>query len=314
MLPRASLRGALQIEVDGIERPLTLCAPPEELDPSPCVPASDVTLDSRLVSLDADGTIRFSDRLTARDAAALAESGRLIIPVVVSGQRLATLEWDLQFEIPSDLVLGANTRSGDGPNLHVRVERLGSGRLSYAVNRGEEEYRAIVERAQAGDFHVISRGDDGLRGSDGSSGRDGAPGSMGSSATCPSSDGGNGGRGEDGGAGEDGAAGSPGGRGGNIVVEVASRGEQADELLALLRGTMLSKGGSGGVGGSGGAGGHGGTGGSGGQGAVCFDSDGKTTTLSGGMQGLSGTDGRTGFPGSPGANGQRGRVIMRVVE
>jgi hypothetical protein len=315
VLPHVSLRGALQVELEGIDGPVTLCASPEELDPSPCVPPQDVTLDSRLVTLEPDGTLRFVEQLTSRETVALARAGRrVVVPIMVRGQRLASLDWSLQFETPKDLVLGSTKRDGDGPDLHVRVEWLDTGRLSYIVSGGEAQYRAIVERPQASTFHVTSRGDDGAAGSDGSRGHDGMTGSMGSSATCPSSDGSNGGRGEDGEAGDDGASGNPGGRGGSVVVDVAYRGEESDELIALLRTTMQSKGGLGGAGGSGGRGGSGGTGGSGGSGATCFDTDGRVFTLSGGSQGLSGTDGRSGFPGTSGANGRPGRVTVSVVE
>jgi hypothetical protein len=76
VLPTIALRGALQIELEGIDGPLTVCAPPETLDPTPCVPASVVNVDSRLAHVDADGTLRFIDRLTAGEAAALAASAR----------------------------------------------------------------------------------------------------------------------------------------------------------------------------------------------------------------------------------------------
>jgi hypothetical protein len=315
VLPEVSLRGALQIELEGIGGLVTLCASPEALDPSPCVAAQDVTLDSRLATLEPDGTLRFIERLTSRETAALARAGgRVVVPIMIRGQRLASLDWSLQFETPKDLVLGSTNRDGNGPDLHVRVEWLDTGRLTYIVGRGEAEYQAIVERPQASMFHVISRGADGLAGADGSRGHDGMAGSTGSSATCPSFNGSNGGRGEDGGPGEDGASGGSGGRGGDIVVDVAYHGEEGDKLVALLRTTMQSNGGSAGAGGSGGVGGSGGAGGSGGSGATCFDTDGRASTLSGGSPGLSGTDGRSGFPGTSGANGQPGRVTVRVVE
>jgi hypothetical protein len=315
VLPRIPLRGAIQFDVEGIDHPLALCAPAEELDVSPCVSAADVTLDSRFVSLEGDGTLRFLDRLAPDDAAALANSARrLVVPIIVNGRRLAALDWDLQFETPKDLVPDTRGRAGAGPDLRVRVEALNTGRLSYAVSDGRREYQAIIERPQAGAFHVISRGEDGGVGSDGASGRDGLTGLMGNNASCPATDGTNGGFGWNGTAGEDGGTGRPGGRGGDVVVEVAPRVGSPDELLAVLRGAILSRGGSGGAGGSGGRGGRGGTGGSGGQGATCIDSHGKVSTLSSGAPGLSGSDGRSGSPGSTGAEGRAGTITVRVVE
>lgn len=315
VFPQFSLHGALQIELEGIDGPLTVCAPPEALDPSPCVSASDVKADSRLARFDPDGTLRFMDRLTAGEAASLAASARrLVVPLTVGGQQLAALDWDLQFETPTDLVLDGERSGGSGPDLHVRVDRLETGRLTYVVSRGEEQYRAVVEREQANSFHVISRGADGNKGSDGSSGRDGLAGSSGNSATCPSFDGTNGTRGEDGGRGEDGRSGDAGGSGGKIVVEVASHGAESDGLLALLKSTMVSTGGSGGAGGSGGSGGRGGVGGSGGSGTTCTDSEGRTTVLSSGSSGLNGTDGFSGSSGVSGSNGRGGPVTVRLVE
>src|SRR5581483_10145657 len=46
VLPEVKLRGALSVTVDGISRPVGLCAPPKELDPSPCIAPHDVTLEN----------------------------------------------------------------------------------------------------------------------------------------------------------------------------------------------------------------------------------------------------------------------------
>jgi hypothetical protein len=315
VLPQLSLRGALRFELEGIDGAVTLCDPPEELNPSPCVPVGVVRLDSPLAYLEADGSVRFVEHLMAREALTLATSGeRLVVPVTVSGQRLTVLEWGLRFETPDDLVLGGGVNGRAGPDLRVRVQPLAGGRLSYDVSRGVREYVAIVERDQVNLFQVISQGGDGQRGLDGSSGRDGFSGLAGSSAVCPSLQAGDGRRGEDGSPGEDGGAGGSGGSGGDVLVEVVTGGAPADELLALLRRTVRSRGGSGGSGGFGGSGGRGGAGGSGGLGATCVDFEGKVTFLSAGSQGLSGTDGRRGFPGTPGSNGQAGRVTVHVIQ
>ncbi|MEP6731179.1 MAG: hypothetical protein ABJE10_11100 [bacterium] len=315
VLPRVSLRGAFNAELEGIDHPVTVCAAAEDADPAPCVQASDIGVDSRLVTLDPDGTLRFAEHLTARETASLAAAGRrLVVPLTLGGTRAAALDWDLQFETPADLVFTAKGRRTEGPDLQVRVEQIGTtGRVGYTVGSAENEYTAIVERGDVGKFHVVSRGADGDRGSDGSSGHDGSTGTPGNSASCPSTDGTSGGRGEDGGAGSDGSNGSAGGRGGNVVVDIVHADAASTELLALLRGTMLSEGGSGGAGGSGGSGGHGGAGGTGGSGTTCFDAQGHATSLSGGIQGTSGSDGRSGMSGSPGSSGEIGSVTIRVV-
>jgi hypothetical protein len=311
VLPQLSLRGALHIELEGIDEQVTLCGPPEALNPAPCVPESAVALGSRLAYLERDGTMRFVERLLAREALSLATaSDDVVVPIAVSGYRVAELEFGLRFEMPNDLVFDARS----GSELRVYVEPLAGERLSYTVTRGDRQYVAIVERDHANEFHIISQGADGQRGRDGSSGSDGFTGAAGTSAICPSSQGGAGGRGDDGGPGEDGGAGTDGGNGGDAVVDVATLGAAADELVALVRKAVLSRGGVGGSGGSGGRGGRGGAGGPGGAGTTCVDADGKTTFLSAGMQGFSGSDGRSGFNGLSGSNGRAGRVTVHVVE
>ena len=311
VLPQLSLRAALHIELEGIDGQVSLCGPPEALNPDPCVPESAVALGNRLAYLERDGTIRFLERLPAREALTLATAGDdVVVPIAVSGNRVTELAFGLRFETPNDLVFGG----GSGPELRVGLEPLAGGRLSYTITRGDRQYVAIVERDHANGFHVISQGADGQRGRDGSSGSDGLAGASGSSASCPSSQGGAGGRGDDGGPGEDGGAGTEGGNGGDAVVDIATLGAAADELVALVRKTVLSRGGAGGSGGSGGRGGRGGAGGPGGPGTTCVDADGNTTFLSAGMQGFSGTDGRSGFDGPSGSNGQPGRVTLHVVE
>jgi len=312
VFPRIPLRGALRIALDGIEDPITVCAPPDELDPTPCVQARDVSAESRVAQLDPDGSLRFVDQLTPSVAAELAETARrLSVPIAVGGRAVTALDWALRFETPNDLTIRGRRAGEDAPDLRVLVSRLETGRLLYDVVGGDRPHQAVIERAEAERFHVISKGADGAQGSDGFSGRDGSTGSSGTSASCPSSQGGNGGRGEDGSNGEDGDSGGAGGRGGDILVEVTDRGAGSDDLLALVRRTVLSVGGSGGAGGSGGRGGRGGSGGSGGSGTTCFDSDGHVTVLSGGSTGLSGSDGRSGSSGSPGSRGAAGKVTIR---
>ena len=313
VLPEVPLKGALHLELEGVDGQVTLCDSPEALNPDPCVPPSAVTLDSSLAYLEPDGSIRFVDHLSAHDAVALATTGdRLVVPILMRGQRVTTLEWQLRFETPHDLVFAGGGLGGSGPDLHVQLEMLSHGRLSYAISRGSRQYVAIVERDHASDFHVITRGSEGERGRDGSAGSDGQSGMTGTSASCPSFAAGDGGRGGDGGAGENGGAGGSGGNGGNVVVDIVARGAAADDLVALVRRAVLSRGGAGGPGGSGGNGGRGGAGGSAGAGTTCVDSDGKTTFLSGGQQGFSGTDGRSGFNGLPGSDGQGGRITVHV--
>jgi len=314
VLPQLSLRGTLHLELQGIDRSVTLCAPPEALDPSPCVPATEVSLGNPMAYLEADGSIRFVERITAGDAFRLAaQQERFVVPVVVHGQQLTALDWALRFVTPNELVLAGGSAGRNGPDLGVRLDVLAAHRLSYTVSEGSRQYIAIVEHPHWRDFDVLSRGAGGASGTDGSRGRDGFSGLPGTNASCPSSAGTDGGRGEDGSAGGDGGPGGNGGDGGNVLVEIHATGAQADELLSLVRWTIASRGGHGGAGGTGGTGGRGGSGGSGGMSATCFDAEGHTTFLSGGSQGLSGNDGRSGMAGMSGSAGRDGVVTVRVV-
>jgi hypothetical protein len=290
-----------------------VCGPAEELDVSPCIAESTLRLDNRLLYLEPDGTIRFVEQLTSRASVALARRGqRLIVLVSAGNQAIAALDWRLRFATPNDIALGGDGDGQVGPDLYVRVEQLPTGRVIYEVH-GPRDYVAIVERDQATMFHVTSQGGDGARGRDGLEGLDGLPGPPGSNAYCPSTPAGDGGRGGDGSTGEDGGPGDPGGDGGNVQIEVRTSGTPPDEVLALTKKTVLSRGGSGGSGGSGGNGGRGGSGGSAGSGATCVDSQGIVTTLNSGAQGFNGSDGRSGSMGWSGANGREGRITIRVL-
>ena len=308
VLPQLSLRGALHLQLQGIEPPVTLCGPPQALDPSPCVGATEVRLGNPMAYLEADGTIRFVERITAGNGFRLgAQQERFVVPVIVHGQQLAALDWALRFVTPNEFVFGGSD------DLQIRMDVLAANRLGYTVTHRSRQYTAIVERQHWRDFDVLSQGSAGSSGMDGSSGSDGSSGQSGTNASCPSSSGGNGGRGEDGGAGGDGSPGGDGGDGGNVLVEIHATGAQAEELRALVHWTVASRGGRGGSGGAGGRGGRGGSGGAGGTGTTCFDTEGHATYLPGGSSGMSGSDGRSGLVGSSGHDGRDGVVTVRVV-
>jgi len=314
VLPQLSLRGALHLQLQGVDQPVTLCPPPEALDPSPCLLATEVSLGNPMAYLEADGTIRFVERITSGETARLAaQQERFVVPVVVHGQQLTALDWALRFVTPNELVLAGGSSGGHGPDLRIRLDVLAANRLSYTVSRGSRQYVAIVERPHWRDFDVLSEGGGGAAGMDGSNGRDGFSGTPGTNAICPSSPGANGGRGEDGTPGGDGGPGGHGGDGGNVLVKIHATGALASELVSLAHWTVASRGGHGGSGGSGGLGGRGGSGGSGGMGATCFDAEGHSTSLSGGSSGFSGSDGRNGMTGTSGASGRNGIVTVRVI-
>ncbi|HJZ88745.1 MAG TPA: hypothetical protein VKN99_26420 [Polyangia bacterium] len=314
VLPQLPLAGALEVELEGIGRPVTLCLPAEALDPSPCLAAADVRIASPLMYLDRDGAFHFVEHVAAADGASLAQKAQgLVLPIAVAGRPLLTLDWDLRFERPADLVLSGPEPGGAGPDLHVRVGRGQAERLIYSVKSGGWQYWAVVEPSDAAAFHVESRGGGGFTGLSGSTGSDGSSGLDGTNASCPMSRGSDGARGGDGSRGGTGGAGGPGGRGGDIDIEVMCASRQCGDLVNLVRLVVSSVGGAGGAGGAGGSGGSGGKGGEGGSGTTCTDSDGHTTSLSGGSTGSRGSDGPSGFQGPAGVPGAPGQVRLHEV-
>jgi len=313
VFPAVPLRAALRVEVDSLSRPVTLCGPPEELDPSPCLRPAEVAVNSRFVLLDHGGLLRFRDDLSAGDLVELAHAPRLAVPIAVAGTAMARLDWELRFELRGDAVFPA-AGGQDDFHLRVRLERGGLDRLIYAVTEQGQPHVAVVEGAQAAAFRVISRGAPGGSGMEGSTGTDGSPGTPGSDASCPSSSGSDGGHGGEGSPGGVGGPGGSGGDGGNIRVEVACQRGGCDQLLAIARQSIVSLGGPGGVGGRGGRGGSGGPGGIGGSGAICSGAEGSVTGLSGGMPGVPGFDGTPGADGAPGSDGAPGHVELWIVD
>lgn len=314
VLPELSLRGAVRFDLKGISKPVTLCGPAKELDPTPCIDAEQVKLGNPMAFLDADGAFHFTEHVAERDAVVLTQGGAMfLLPVQIGGRTLLTLKWGLWFEKPKqDLVLSGESPGSNAPNLGVSVDNRDPNRLVYAVNVRGGPYQAVVEMADAEGFHVYSAGAQGYSGQAGQSGYDGQRGYDGQSASCPSSSatgGGPGGNGTDGGPG---GPGGPGGNGGDVSVQLLCGGHACDGVLSLLAQTVQSRAGAGGFAGPGGRGGSGGYGGRGGSGTTCY-SDGQSYSLSSAPDGPRGHDGYNGPDGPPGPPGRRGRVSYRVV-
>ncbi len=313
VLPELSLRGVLEVLALGLSRPVTLCAPAEELDPSPCVAVEDVTLDNPVTYLDKDGAFHFVDNLPMHDAVNLAQlRDRFLLPVSVGGKRLLSFAWHLYYERPEDLVLAGPTPGSSGPNLNVYADHRDPNRFIFTVAGPNGSLLAVVENPDAAAFHIVSAGARGFTGQAGYVGQSVAPGTSGMSASCPGMSGGNGSPGGPGGNGGPGGPGGPGGDGGDVQVELACGRAPCRDAVALLQSTVLSAAGPGGSGGPGGPGGAGGQGGAGGSGTSCTNADGTSTYLSGGSPGYNGPSGMNGPNGPPGQPGRPGRVSVRV--
>ena len=159
VLPELSLLDALWVEVAGVSHPVTLCRAPGMLDPSPCIGADDVKIESPLAYLDRGGAFRFVDHVSAYDAAALARAGHaLALPVSVGGRRLLTFQWPLWFERPQNLVL-----SGTAPErARPEGDRRQHGPVSLLVHRQGRQARVPGGRGEGrpgGLSHRLARRD-----------------------------------------------------------------------------------------------------------------------------------------------------------
>jgi hypothetical protein len=309
VVPEVTLRGFLQVEMTGVSRPVTLCGPTKDLDPTPCLDASALAIDNRLVSVDRDGGLVFVDDVRLPDLLPLALAPELTVSIAAAGRPLGALHLGAWFEKPADMPFPG------GPNLVIDVDAGSERRLVYTISGQGFSYTAVVERADVPSFHIESRGGAGMPGPDGPRGADGAPGLPGTPAACPSYPAGPGGRGGDGLPGIPGGFGGPGGRGGDITIRLSCGGQPCGQVADQLRQAIVSIGGPGGPGGHGGEGGHGGNGGLGGSGVDCptRNQDGTQTSvsLSSGQNGQNGQDGGRGFDGQPGPSGPPGQVIVQ---
>jgi hypothetical protein len=296
VLPELSFRGALVADARGVTKPITICAPPRELDPSPCIAVADVALANPLAYLDDGGAFHFRDRVAETDVVAIAAVDDFVLPIRV-GTTGVNVSWGLTFARPDDLAF-SGPGGGRGPDLDVHIEHPSRERYLFTVAGPRGRFSTIVERADLASYRVETAGGGGSGGSSGSTGSTGSSGSE-----CSS--------GGPGGPGGDGGPGGPGGDGGNAHVVIACGGLPCD--VDALRRSVVSLGGAGGPGGSGGAGGAGGSGGSGRSQRSHTDSNGNTVVDDPGCSpGSSGSQGTPGSDGSPGSPGHAGRVTVEL--
>jgi hypothetical protein len=314
LLGSVDLRGALFLRVDGLDEPITLCAPSDALDPTPCLSPTDIKPKVPIAYVDDKGLLHFVEKVTSRDAMRLVyETPNLPLPFEVRGKEVLTIEWPLVYESPGSVVF-TGSRGTTSPDLQVVLERRRSPRLFFEVKAPQGAFVGVVEEGDRDSFLIATRGAPGTPGTAGSPGTTGSAGSMGMAASCPGSRGGNGGNGGRGGNGGPGGPGGPGGDAGDVSVRISCLGGDCGNLADLAARMVRSEGGPGGPGGRGGPGGAGGPGGSGGSGTSCFNYTTKQTTyVGGGSPGSAGSPGSTGANGPPGAPGRPGKVSIQVV-
>jgi len=312
LVPEILLRGPLRLTLHGVSSPVTLCAPPEELDVTPCVLPRDVRVKTPFVDLDDGGRLHLIEHAHAADVVAeVHDRPRVSWPVEVAGRAVFTLDWPAVFERPADVVM-TGARGGLGPNMRVGAEER-TLRLFFKVDIGQGPLLVAVEKTDAPAFSIVTRGATGSTGSTGSSGASGASGSSGSSGSCPGSPGGSGGNGSPGSPGGAGGPGGPGANGGDVLVEVSCLPSECQQVGKLIERVVRSEGGAGGAGGPGGRGGQGGAGGAGGSGASCTDSSGHMMSVGGGSSGSAGANGADGPKGPDGPPGHPGKVVFAIV-
>jgi len=287
------LHGVLFAELADISHPVTTCASPSELDPSPCIADADLASTSKLVRVDRGTLVVTDEALSIADVMQLAGQPTFELGVSAGGTT-ASVTWPLQFAAPDRLVLAGDAPAGRGPDLLVRIGAPAKDRFSFDVNVMGRDYIAIVEARDLPAFEIATVGGEGAHGSSGTSGSTGSSGSQ-----CS-----DGGRGGDGGNGSPGGA---GGRGGDIAIHLDCSGSTCTEIQHGVRPVIRSLGGPGGAGGSGGSGGSGGAGGSARMATTHVDADGHLVTddqgCSAGATGSSGTDGSSGATGPSGEPG-----------
>ena len=313
LLPELPLRGALKISLRGISSPVTLCAPSEELDVTPCLLPRDVHVKTPFVDLDDGGRLHFIEHAHTADIfAEVRDRPKVSWPLEVGGHAIFNIDWPATFEKPADVVL-KGAAGGLGPNMRVAAEERAE-RFFFKVDIGKGPLLVAIEKPDSASFSIVTRGAGGRPGTPGAPGANGAAGSSGSPGSCPGSPGGAGGNGSPGGPGGAGGPGGPGANGGDVLIEVSCAQAECQRVGKILEHVVRSEGGAGGPGGPGGRGGQGGAGGPGGGGASCTDSQGHYMSVGGGPSGSAGSNGADGPKGADGPPGLPGKIVFAVVK
>jgi hypothetical protein len=289
------LRSRLRVQLRDSSAPITLCAPAKELDPAPCVPARELSVDNPLVSIDAEGVLHLADHLALDHALGLVDTrAHFLVQLQIHGAPGVTFDWPLHFQRPDSLVMLGHRPGEHGPALDLTVKCLDDNLFLFTLQTSELHGSVLVEAGDLPQFFVVSQGAFGRDGSDGESGTRGEDG-----REC--------GDGKDGGKGHPGHDGGPGADGGDVHVHVQC--EEPAPLKILIK-TVTSAGGSGGRAGRGGAGGLGGAAGPGRDGSTQHDANGHTKSTHGCAPGERGDDGPPGVDGIAGPPGAPGHVFF----
>src|SRR5690606_14181818 len=167
------------LRVEGIEEPITICAPPDALDPTPCLAPTELVPRVPIVYVDEQGLLHFVEKVTSRDAMRLVyNTPNLPLPFEIRGSEVLTIEWPVVFERPPSLVFPRASGSVR-PDLAVVLERRYPPRLFFEVAAPSGTYVGVVEANDVDAFVIASRGGDGSGGSTGANGSPGTNGTAG---------------------------------------------------------------------------------------------------------------------------------------
>ncbi|MEZ4320624.1 MAG: hypothetical protein R3F61_24290 [Myxococcota bacterium] len=157
--PSLDLVDSLWLDIDGLERPITVCGP-DRFDPTPCMPPSRLSMTHPVAVLAPTGRVTFPRELAMREFIELGRDGdRLSAQVVVDGH-VADIDLPIRFDSVPELVLEPPNK-GNGPPIKVQAWELSNERLLLEVRSplvlGNKVWSALVESSDTA-FSVQSYG------------------------------------------------------------------------------------------------------------------------------------------------------------
>ena len=183
VVPSIDLRGHLLFHVSAFQRPITLCAAPDEFEVSPCIDASEAGLGVPFATLEENGSFRFAETIGIQNVLELARGDEFVLPILFRGQEVVQVRWDMRFRTTGPLILQPGYGM-PGPEVAVDVDALGPN-VVYTIGEGQPLY-AVLDHDNVGTFGVVAAGGDGAPGEPGAAGRPGQDGASGRSASCSS--------------------------------------------------------------------------------------------------------------------------------
>jgi hypothetical protein len=155
--PSVDLRGSLEIVVEGLEKPITLCPSADPWDPTPCWPADRLALIHSVASLAPTGRIRFDRELSLDEVLKLGSDGDRLSAQVVVGDVVQNIDLPIFFDSVPEMV--HQGRASVVAHMDVHVWELSHRRLLIEVGGvgARRVWRALVPMDDAA-FRIVSYG------------------------------------------------------------------------------------------------------------------------------------------------------------